>query len=164
MKRLLALAVSTLFVAGAVSAPALAKDLAPQQGEGSGSALPKSEPVPNTGGVAPDRDTTGSISRDEAMNTLLSAIADAHSSATALSAMRKVAKLRVVRVRDIARGDDARTIANAVKDNAQDRKALQSAVRSNPALSARLKEKKADPAQIVAATIEADGSVTVFTD
>ncbi|TAN10449.1 MAG: hypothetical protein EPN45_06490, partial [Rhizobiaceae bacterium] len=132
MKRILTLAFSTLFAAGAVSTPVYAKDVLPQQGAGGGSALPRSEKVPNAGGVSPDRDTTGSLSRDDAMSTLLSAIADAHSSATALSAMRKVGRLRVVRVRDIAKGDDARTIANAVKDNGRDRKALQSAVRSNP--------------------------------
>jgi hypothetical protein len=164
MKRILALAFPTLFMAGALSTPVLAKDVPPQQGAMSGPTLPKSESVPNTGGISPDHDPTGSISRNDAMSALLSAIAGAHGSATALSAMRKVAQLRVVRVRDIARGDDERTVANAVKDNAQDRKALQLAMRTNPVLSTRLKAKKTDPSQIVAARIEADGSVTVFTD
>ena len=166
MRRVFTLVLSTLFVTGAISAPALSKDV-PQHGAKTAPAMPKSEKVPNTGGVSPESGTTGSISRDsrdDAMNTLLSAISDAHSSATALGAMRKISAVRVVRVHDIAKGDDARTVASAMKDNRKDRDALQSAIRSNATLAKRLAAKGTKPAQVVAAKIEADGSVTVFAD
>ena len=165
MRRTLPLALAALFLAGSISTPALAQKAASRHGaKQPAAAMPKSGETPNTGGVAPDNEKTGSIARDDAMNSLLSAIAQTHSSATALSAMKQVRGVRVVRISDIAKGDDARTVANAMKDSSQDRKALQSALRSNPALSAKLKSKKTNASQVVAAKIEADGTVTVFSD
>jgi hypothetical protein len=164
MRRTLAVAISALFLSGSMAAPALSKDAVQDHGSKANSPLPKSEKVPNTGGVAPQSDSTGSISGDDAINMLLSAISDTNSSATALSAMKVVGKVRVVRVRDIAKGNDARTVAGAVKDNSRDRKTLQSAIRSNGRLSARLKQKRTSPSQVVAAKIEADGSLTVYAE
>lgn len=163
MKRTLSLALAALFLTVSISAPAWAQDQASQhKTKQPASAMPKSDETPNTGGVAPDNEKTGSIARDSAMNTLLSAIAQTHSSATALGAMKQVRSVRVVRIGAIAKGDDARTVASALKDSSQDRKALQSAVRSNPALSAKLNSKGTNASQVVAAKIEADGTVTVF--
>jgi hypothetical protein len=163
MRRTLPLALAALFLAGSISAPALAQNATSQHGANQpAAAMPKSDQTPNTGGVAPDNEKTGSIARDNAMNTLLSAIAQTHSTATAVSAMKQVSGIRVVRIGDIAKGDDARTVANAMKDSSNDRKALQAAVRSNPALSVKLKSKKTSASQVVAAKIEADGTVTFF--
>lgn len=166
MKREMALAVLLLSGAALSSAPALA-DMTTQpvqQNSGAVKLTQRSEKTPNTGGIAPDAGTTGSVSHDGAINDLLSAISDSRTSATAIGAMRQVSRVNVVKVSSIARGDDARSVSNAVRDNGQDRKTLQSAIRKNAALSAKLKAKKTSPSQIVAAKIEADGSVTIFAD
>lgn len=166
MKSHIIVAAGALLLTGIAAAPALAETLPgklpPASGDASGRTMPKTAPTPNTGGVAPDTATTGSTSNDMAVNSLLSAIADSRNSATALSAMKQVSKVKVVKLAEVAKGDDARTVANAVKDNKDERKGLQAAIQSNPALSAKLKSQHTDPSSVVAAKIEADGSVTIF--
>lgn len=165
MKRTLSIALAAFCLTVSISVPAGAQNLPTQhEAKQPAAAMPKSDVTPNTGGVAPENEKTGSIPRDDAMNSLLSAIAQTHSSATAVSAMKQVRGVRVVRISDIAKGDDARTVANAMKDSGKDRKALQSAVRANPALSAKLEAQNTNASQVVAAKIEADGTVTVFAD
>jgi hypothetical protein len=166
MKRALVLAIPLVLVAGLATAPvsAAGENQADKVQDAAGAPPSKTDKTPNTGGVAPDKGTTGSVANDGTINDLLSAIADSRTTATAIGAMRQVSRLNVVKVSTMVKGDDARSVANAVKDSGPDHKALQSAIRNNPALNAKLQAKKTKPSRIVAARIEADGTVTIFAD
>jgi hypothetical protein len=65
-------------------------------------------------------------------------------------------------VSDLAKGNNMEAFDNAVSKNQADITSLQTAVGANTALKAKLDAQSVATSDIVAANVEADGSVTVY--
>jgi hypothetical protein len=67
-----------------------------------------------------------------------------------------------VRVSDLAKGENMQALDKAISENQADVTSLQTAIDGNAALKAKLDEESVNSADVVAANVEADGSVTVY--
>ena len=63
---------------------------------------------------------------------------------------------------NLAGGVETRALETAISENQADIEALQGVMSANPAVSAKLGENAVDVSTVVAAKVEADGSLTVF--
>jgi hypothetical protein len=146
MKRSLATA---LLIASALALPALAED----------AAKPKMDQGAQT---QTDTNTTASTNADANFGSVISAIQAGKSSATSIQGLTTVSNVKVVKVSDLAKGNSMEAFDNAVSKNQADITNLQTAIGANAALKAKLNEQSITAADIVAANVEADGSVTVY--
>ncbi|AWC21692.1 hypothetical protein CO731_01144 [Aminobacter sp. MSH1] len=107
-----------------------------------------------------DTSTTASTGAKADLGTVLSAIQASRNTATAFQAMTTVGAVNIVKL--LPTGDDKQALDKAVGDNQADITGVQAAIMANKALKTKLDAETVDTSAIVAASIEADGSVTVF--
>ncbi len=107
-----------------------------------------------------DTSTTASTGAKADLGTVLSAIQASRNTATAIQAMTTVGAVNIVKLSPT--GDDKQALDKAVGDNQADITGVQAAIMANKALKTKLDAETVDTSAIVAANIEADGTVTVF--
>jgi hypothetical protein len=126
----------------------------------------KTQTQMETGAVAgsaeADTGTTASTKTEPDFESLVSSIQASKDRMNTVQTMTSVSSVNVVDVRDMAQGEKKATLENTLAESQSEITGLQAAVIANPALAAKLKEQTVDPSNVVAVTIEADGSVTVF--
>ena len=93
---------------------------------------------------------------------MLAAIRAGKTNVGAIDSMSSVSEVEVVRITDLVGGTDAQALETAVAENQADIEALQKAIEGNMALKAELDANSVAVSDIVAANVEADGSLTVF--
>lgn len=145
MKRTLATA---LLITSALSLPALAEDAAKPMNQGAQTQT--------------DSGTTASTKADANFGSVISAIQAGKSNASSIEALTSVSTVEVVRVGELAKGENMQAFDNAVSKNQADITSLQTAIGANAALKAKLDEQSIAASDIVAAAVAADGSITVY--
>lgn len=130
-------------------------------------ALPQTSEVPGSTSVtpdvqaAPDEATTNGIPGSD-FDAALAAMRDNRASANALGDLTAVSEVRFVPLESLAAVRKAE-LDVALEETKNDQTGLQAAIKANPALSAKLEEESVDISTVVAGRIEADGSVTLYT-
>lgn len=109
-----------------------------------------------------DSATTASTGAKADLGTVMSAIEASRSTATAIQAMTTVGSVQIVKLSDIVSGSDKQALDKAVSDNEADITGVQAAIMANSALKKQIDAQTVDTSAIVAASIGADGAVTVF--
>ncbi|GAA4123538.1 hypothetical protein ACFFTN_07785 [Aminobacter aganoensis] len=107
-----------------------------------------------------DTSTTASTGAKADLGTVLPAIQASRTTATAIQALTTVGTVNVVKLSPT--GNDKEALEKAVSENQADITGLQAAIMANSALKTKLDSETIDTSAVVAASIEADGSVTVF--
>ena len=155
--------ISAALIAGALmAAPAFAQD-----NTTGGVAVPD----PTTGTQTdtavqpanPDAGTTASTGEAIDGQAALAAISGAGDTARHLGTISAVSGIHVVKISEFS-GADKVALTEAVSKNKTAISGLRSTLQANDALSAKLKESSVDPKSVVAATVEADGAVTIFVE
>jgi hypothetical protein len=109
-----------------------------------------------------DPGQTASTAAGSDLETLIASIRSGKTNIGAIASLTSVGKVEVVRIGDLAAGAGAGALETAITENQADIEALQGVIAGNPALVARLDENAVDVSTVVAAKVEADGSLTVF--
>ena len=109
-----------------------------------------------------DSSTTASTDAKANFGTVMSSIKAGKTNVSAISSLTTVNKVNVIRVGELAKGNNMQALDKAIADNQADITGLQTAINSNTALKAKLDAESVQASGIVAANIEADGSVTVY--
>ncbi|MDR7223841.1 hypothetical protein [Aminobacter aminovorans] len=109
-----------------------------------------------------DSSITASTGAKADLGTVMSAIEASRSTATAIQAMTTVGSVHVVKVSDIVNGGDKQALDKAVSDDEADMTGVQAAIMANSALKKQIDAQTVGISAIVAASIAADGAVTVF--
>ena len=109
-----------------------------------------------------DSSITASTGAKADLGTVMSAIEASRSTATAIQAMTTVGSVQVVKLSDIVNGGDKQALDKAVSDNEADITGVQAAIMANSALKKQIDAQTVGISAIVAASIAADGAVTVF--
>lgn len=135
--------IAILLASATLAAPAIAEDVA--------------KPAAQV-----DSSTTASTGAKADLGTVMSAIQASRSTATAIQAMTTVGTVHIVKVSEIAKGDNKQALDKAVSDNEADITGVQAAIMANSALKKQIDAETVDTSAIVAASISADGAVTVF--
>lgn len=151
MKRILGAAAAALMSASLLAAPAFAQS-DPSLGGG------ESE-IGVSPGSGLDYDTTAAVGNS--FEQALSAIEGSAASAQAITTMSDVDTVNVVRIGDLE-GNDPAAIDRAVDASGMGANELQTSISANPALQQELQAQGVDVSSVVAAQVEADGSVTVY--
>jgi hypothetical protein len=110
-----------------------------------------------------DLGTTASTRAGTSFGAAVSSIRTGRMTAADIDAIDGRTSVRVARLGATARGRNAVTLNNAIEANADAIAMLQSSIAGNASLSAALEAGGIDVSSVVAATVNADGSVTVFT-
>ena len=154
MKRTIALAAASMIAVAGFAAPSFAEDAMKKPAAGTEA---------QTGTTSPDTGTTASTTAEIDTSALIAAIGANQTSVTQIPTVTDVSKLKVVKVSDIAKAEEDKTkLETALSENKEQVTALQTAVEANTALKAELDKQKVEASSIVAAKMEADGSMTVF--
>jgi hypothetical protein len=109
-----------------------------------------------------DTGTTASTGGDDNFGSVISAIQAGKTNIGAIEGLTSVSNVKVVKVSELAKGNNMEALDNGVSKNQADITSLQTAVGANPALKAKLDAQSVMASDIVAANVEADGSVTVY--
>lgn len=109
-----------------------------------------------------DSSTTASTGAAADLGTVMSAIEASRSTAAAIQAMTAVGSVYVVKLSDIISGGDKQALDKAVSDNEADITGVQAPITANSALKKQIDAQTVGISAIVAASIAADGAVTVF--
>jgi prophage DNA circulation protein len=112
--------------------------------------------------VQTDTGTTASTNADGNFGRVISAIRAGKTNVDALKSLTTVSSVKVIKVSDLAKGSNTQALDNALADNQADITTLQTTISGNTALKAQLDAQSVTTTDIVAANIEADGSVTVY--
>ena len=136
-----------LLLASVLAGPALAEDAATTTG---------------TKATTTDTSITGSTDTKANFGTVMSSIKSGKTNVSAISGMTTVSKVNVVRIGDLAKGNNMQALDKAITDNQSDITGLQTAIGANSVLKAKLDAESIQASSIVAADVEADGSVTVY--
>ena len=144
MKRII---VTAVLLASAFSIPALAEDATKTN---------------KNAQTQTDTGTTASTNADANFGSVISAIQAGKTNVGALQGLTTVSNVKVVKVNELARGNNMEAFNNAVSKNQADITSLQTTVGANTALKAKLDAQSVTTSDIVAANVEADGSVTVY--
>jgi hypothetical protein len=111
-----------------------------------------------------DTSTTASANANANFGHLISSIRASANSSTQIDAMTDASDVTVVEVSTLIQGNNEVALENAVEDNQDSIGQLQASIENNAALRAELQEQGVeDVSAVVAADVNADGSVTVFT-
>ncbi len=157
MKR--SIAIASLLLATTIAAPAMAEDAAKQTGTQTQTQIGTSAQTETTG---TDTDTTASTGAKANFGTVMSSIKAGKTNVGAIGTLTAVSKVNVIRVADLAKGNNMQALDKAVADNQADITSLQTAVSGNAALKAKLDAESVQASNVIAANVEADGSVTVY--
>lgn len=114
--------------------------------------------VQPTGGSSGATASTGATIDGKAA---MAAIAGTSDSARHLGTISAVSDIHVVKLSDLA-GADPAALKEEIAKSKSAISGLRSTLDANAALAAKLKEKSVETKSVVAATVEADGSVTIF--
>src|SRR5690606_38959471 len=106
--------------------------------------------------------TTGSVAAEANFGDVISSIRAGKTNAEQLGTLTDVSKVNLVRIEDLAKGENATALENALTENKEQVSELQAAVEQNTALKAELEKQQVQASSVVATKTEADGSVTVF--
>jgi hypothetical protein len=109
-----------------------------------------------------DMGTTASTDAKANFGTVMSSIKAGKTNVSAIGSLTTVNKVNVVRVSDLATGNNMQALDKVIADNQADITSLQAAISGNTALKAKLDAKSVQASSVVAANVEADGSVTVY--
>jgi hypothetical protein len=139
--------IAAVLLASVVAGPALAEDSAT-----------------TTTGTAVETDASTTASTDAKANfgSVMSSIKAGKTNVSAISGMSTVSKVNIIRVGDLAKGNNMQALDKAIMDNEADITSLQTAIGANTALKAKLDAELVQASSVVAANVEADGSVTVY--
>lgn len=110
--------------------------------------------------MTPDTGTTGSVSADASFDDVISSIRTPNTDA--IGAVTDASKVKVVKVSELATGEDATTLETALTENKEQVTEMQAAVEANATLKAELEKQQVQASSVVAAKTEADGTITVF--
>ena len=138
---------TALLAASALAVPTFAQD-APPTSQGA-TATTDPGPTASTGAAADFDDVIASIRSGK-------------TNVGAIESLSSVSEVEVVRITDLAGGTDAGALETAISENQADIAALQKAIGGNQALKAELDANAVAVSDIVAANVDADGSLTVF--
>ena len=138
--------ISALLLASVLAGPALAED------------------TPTTAGTKVETDASTTASTDAKANfgTVMSSIKAGKTNVNAISALTTVSNVNVIRIGDLAKGNNMQALDKAIADNQADITGLQTVIGANTALKAKLDAESIQASSVVAADVEADGSVTVY--
>ena len=94
---------------------------------------------------------------------VISSIQASKTGATQIQRITEVKTVNVVKVADIAKGENMTALDNAVTKNEADITSLRSALTSNTTVNTALTQANVDVAAVVAADVGSDGVLTVYT-
>jgi hypothetical protein len=123
--------------------------------------VPKVEGQVNTQ-TQTDTSTTASTDAKANFGTVMSSIKAGKTNVSAITGLATVNKVNVVKVGDLAKGNNIQALDKAIADNQTEITSLQTAISGNAALKAKLDAEQVQASNVVAANVEADGSVTVY--
>ena len=109
-----------------------------------------------------DASTTYRTGSNAKLSTVISAIQASRSTTTAIQAMTTVGTVYIVKVSEIAKGNDKHAQDKGVSDNETDITGVQVAIMANGALKMQPDAETVNTSAIVAASISAHSAVTVF--
>jgi hypothetical protein len=161
MKRTLTLAAASLIAIAGLSTVANAEDTT-KPAAGATMGTEGGAATESGTAITPDAGTTGSVSSDADFGDVISSIQAGKSNTDQLGTLTDVSKVKVVRVGELATGENATALENALSENKEQVAELQTAVEANAALKAELEKQQVQPSSVVATKTEADGSITVF--
>jgi len=115
-----------------------------------------------TGGnnAAASGSATANASAD--FTQLMTSVQGAQAGTTQIEGLSSVKSVNVVKITDIATGDNQATLDGAMTAHKQGIDSLRSAVCSNAAIHAALSKKSVDCKNVLAANVSADGALTVY--
>jgi hypothetical protein len=93
---------------------------------------------------------------------VISSIQASKTEASEIQALTTVKNINVVKVNDLAKGENMTALDQAVTKNEGDITSLRSAMTANTAVNTALTDAKVDVSTVVAADISGDGQLTVF--
>ena len=117
-----------------------------------------------------DTGTTASTDADANFGLLISSMRSGEDSASQIGSMTEVSSVTVVNVDDLVQGNNLQAVENAKSENEGQIDDLQAAVGANAKLVAELEGQPDDDSDdipvsdVIAANVEADGSVTLFVE
>lgn len=94
---------------------------------------------------------------------VISSIQASKTGATQIQGMTEVKSVSVVKVADLAKGENMTALDNAVTKNEADITMLRSALTANTTVNTALANASVDVAAVVAADVGSDGVLTVYT-
>jgi len=139
--------IAALLLASVVATPALAED---------------ATTTATATAVETDASTTASTDAKANFGSVMSSIKAGKANVGGISGMSTVSKVNIIRVADLAKGNNMQALDKAIMDNEADITSLQTAIGANTALKAKLDAEFVQASSVVAANVEADGSVTVY--
>lgn len=143
----------------AMGTPAVAEDAAAKTGA---QAQTEADTTAQQGTAGTDGSTTASTGAKANFGTVMSSIKAGKTNVEAIAALTTVNTVNVVRVADLAEGNNMQALDKAIADGQADIASLQTAVSGNAALKAKLDAESVPASSVIAANVEADGSVTVY--
>jgi hypothetical protein len=93
---------------------------------------------------------------------VISSIQASKTGSTQIQSLSTVKSVNVVKVNDIAKGDNMKALDEAVNKNQSDITSLRTAMTSNTAVKTALTSANVDVSKVVAAEIASDGILTVY--
>lgn len=124
-------------------------------------AQPKAGDQANTQ-TGTDTSTTASTGTKANFGSVMSSIKAGKTNVSAITGLTAVNEVNVVKVSDLAQGNNMQALDKAISENQADITGLQTAISGNTALKAKLDAEQVQASSVVAADVEADGSVTVY--
>lgn len=94
---------------------------------------------------------------------VISSIQASKTGATQIQGITEVKSVNVVKVNDLAKGENMTALDNAVTKNEADITSLRSALSANTTVNTALTNANVDVAAVVAADVGSDGVLTVYT-
>jgi hypothetical protein len=94
---------------------------------------------------------------------VISSIQASKTGATQIQGITEVKSVNVVKVNDLAKGENMTALDNAVTKNEADITSLRTALTANTAVNTALTQANVDVAAVVAADVGSDGVLTVYT-
>ena len=155
----------SLFTAAAIMAFASGPVLAAAAGVTSGAATTitgnmNATTGGNSGNAAGSATANGNASAD--FSQLMTSVQGATAGTTQIKGLTSVKSVNVVKITDIASGDNQAALNDAMTSQKLGMASLRSAVCTNTAIHAALSKKSVDCKNVVTANVSADGALTVY--
>jgi hypothetical protein len=99
---------------------------------------------------------------DPTFGQVISSIQASKTGSTQIQSLSTVKSVNVVKVNDIAKGENIKALDEAVNKNQSDITSLRTAMTSNTAVKTALTSANVDVSKVVAAEIASDGILTVY--
>jgi len=112
--------------------------------------------------TAVDPGLTASTGASADLETVMEAIRAGKTNIGAIASLSAVGEVEVVRLGDLPGGTDGGALEAAISESQADISALQKVMADNQALEAELDANAVAVSDVVAANVEADGSLTIF--